>query len=192
MIDMRTFMVLLILLSLSLSAAGCAGTSEEDTLGTADGEATVDAVVDAGVADTVVPTDTASAVVDTAPPQDISVPDPCPGGPGCVCKENSDCDTALCIDTPEGRQCARTCVDQCPDGFKCAQATVPGGDVLSICVPRYGRLCDPCATSKDCTSLGLDGSACVDQGPEGAFCGLSCQADDDCPKGYGCQEVTST
>ena len=116
----------------------------------------------------------------------------CPAGAGCACKENTDCDSALCIDTPDGRQCARSCVDACPDaGFRCAQVTSPTGDVASICVPTWGRLCDPCSDSKACEALGMKNPSCVDRGDAGAFCGAACSAEKDCPSDYLCADATS-
>ncbi len=128
---------------------------------------------------------------DAAPAADTGKTADCPGGAGCACTANTDCDSALCIETPTGKQCAKPCVEDCPSDFACAQVTTPGGDVASICVPRYGRLCDPCTSSKECTSLGLTGSLCVDQGEIGAFCGVKCSLDGECPKGYGCEAVVS-
>jgi hypothetical protein len=118
----------------------------------------------------------------------------CPGGPGCACAENLDCQNGLCIDDPnvtEGKACARSCIDNCPDGYTCAQVSPTGGDVVSICVAKYGHLCEPCGISKDCASLGLKDSQCVDQGVLGRFCGIGCATDAGCPADYTCQDVTT-
>ena len=118
----------------------------------------------------------------------------CPGAPGCPCTENGDCDIGVCIDDPVvegGKACARSCVDVCPGGYKCANVSVGGSDVYSICVPRWGRVCDPCTTSTDCDSLGVAGLSCVDQGDIGMYCGSACAADGDCPSGYGCKNVST-
>lgn len=40
----------------------------------------------------------------------------CPGGPDCACVQDNDCTSTLCIDTPIGRRCARTCTTSCPGG----------------------------------------------------------------------------
>jgi hypothetical protein len=44
----------------------------------------------------------------------------------CPCSENADCDNDLCIWTPDGNRCARTCVSDCPAGYKCIQTTPKG------------------------------------------------------------------
>jgi hypothetical protein len=64
-----------------------------------------------------------------------------------------------------------------------------GGDIGSVCVPRFLHLCEPCSASKDCESLGLKDSACVDQGPLGKFCSVSCAGEGDCPADYACAQV---
>ena len=96
----------------------------------------------------------------------------CPGQPGCACLANAECGTNLCIDAGDGTKvCATLCVDSCAAGQSCAQIPGPSGNLVSVCVARWPRLCDPCAASKDCASLGLTGSACVDAGAQGRFCG---------------------
>ncbi len=185
-----------------LSACGAVEEPLESatTDGLSSGAQTLDATLDGG-------SDTGPAVAEDAATQDVSnsaVQDvtaldvasvdtsgasPCPGGPGCACKENADCDTAQCIDTPNGQQCAQSCVETCPEGFKCAAVSTGGGDATNICVPRFGKLCDPCASSKDCKSLGLVETACVDQGKLGSFCAVGCKATDQCPAGFGCKDV---
>ncbi|MCO4764458.1 MAG: hypothetical protein KC502_23305, partial [Myxococcales bacterium] len=115
----------------------------------------------------------------------------CPGGAHCPCKANDDCDSALCIDTPAGKQCAKFCIDSCPDGFKCSVVSGGGGDSLTICVPKYGVICNPCTASTQCAALGVKDPACVDQGAKGAFCGLGCDDTADCPTGYTCSDSVS-
>ncbi len=117
----------------------------------------------------------------------------CPGGPMCECEVNGDCDNSQCIDTPNGKQCAETCITSCSDekNFKCATVESTGGDVTTICVPKYGRMCDPCTESKACKSLGLSDSLCVVHGEGGAFCGVGCELDAECQTGFTCKQVTS-
>lgn len=118
----------------------------------------------------------------------------CPGGPGCECKANNECDAQVCIDHPNGQSatgkiCAQTCTDTCAEpGFKCATLSV-GGDPVSICVPPVPTLCNPCAASKECEALGYKDAACIDQGGLGAFCGIACSGDDGCPADYACKDV---
>ena len=118
----------------------------------------------------------------------------CPGGPSCPCKENPDCQIGLCIDDPAvvgGKACAGTCSGNCATGYACANVSGSGGDIQSICVPKFLHLCEPCAVSKDCEALGLKDSACIDQGELGRFCGVVCSSANDCPADYACQEVPS-
>ncbi len=131
---------------------------------------------------------------DTGDETDLGpLPMDCPGGALCDCEINGDCDNAQCIDTPKGKQCAETCITSCSDekNFKCATVESSTGDVIPICVPKYGRMCDPCTESKACKSLGLSDSMCVVHGEGGAFCGIGCELDAECQKGFACKEVTS-
>ncbi|MSP93482.1 MAG: hypothetical protein EXR79_17105, partial [Myxococcales bacterium] len=133
----------------------------------------------------------ADSGLDTAVPETVA---DCPGGPGCSCTANAECQTGLCIDdnaVAGGKACVRTCKGSCPGGYACANVPGSGGDVLSICVPKFGHLCEPCGVSKDCEALGLKDSACVDQGGLGRFCGISCGTDVDCPAEYACSEVAT-
>ena len=118
----------------------------------------------------------------------------CPGDPGCACVAHAECQTGLCIDDPNnssGKACARKCVDVCPIGYSCAPVTGSSGDISTICVPKFGHLCDPCAASKDCEALGLKDSACVDKAAAGKFCGIGCATQADCPGDYDCQSVAT-
>ncbi len=117
----------------------------------------------------------------------------CPGSAMCECKDNTDCDSGICIDNPNGasatgKECAATCTDTCLPGYTCA--TVPNGtDAVSICVPKAPNLCNPCSASKECETLGDKNAACVDQAALGAFCGTACGSNADCPGGYACKDV---
>ena len=112
-----------------------------------------------------------------------------PNGPWCPCKENADCDTGFCAETSTGHVCAAKCVDACPDGFSCAGVNIGGADLATICVPRWGWLCDPCNTNSDCDSPGVGKqAACMDYGAVGRFCGFDCATTADCPSGYVCGE----
>ena len=115
----------------------------------------------------------------------------CPGAPGCTCKENGDCDNAQCIEIGSGKVCATPCVDKCDDGYKCTLINSGSGDSVTICVPKFIHLCDPCVKSKDCQTLGNSDAACVNEGGQGNFCGTACAVDGDCAAGYGCQSVNS-
>ncbi|MBM4346320.1 MAG: thrombospondin type-1 domain-containing protein [Deltaproteobacteria bacterium] len=115
----------------------------------------------------------------------------CPGGPGCSCAADSGCDTGLCLDTPDGKQCAQKCAGGgCPTAMFCASVSA-GADILQVCVPSAGRYCNPCLTTADCTALAIPGAACVDYGHAGKFCGVPCKAQSDCPSGAQCGDVTT-
>jgi len=190
----------IVALSGALVAGGCAGEPTENV----DGEK-VEADIggnqlDAGVGNdtgTVGPVDTGIVDrVDTGSDQpDVKISDKdtgptCPGEPGCECSEAKDCDNGFCIETPVGFRCAQKCVDSCPIGFKCTQASGGGGgDTSNICVPRWGRICDPCKANADCTAAGNLDAVCVDRGDIGAYCGSKCSKTADCPKGYACSDV---
>ena len=127
-------------------------------------------VDDAGLADTL--------------PQDAGAL--CPGGPGCACDDNEDCDAGLCLEGAEGRRCAKPCVDTCDEGFKCAQVA-SGSDIFSVCVDAWARLCSPCTSSDQCNYPGVTDARCVSRGADGDFCGAGCAKDEDCPSSYACK-----
>ena len=145
---------------------------------------------DTGAADTA-NADTGGTTLDTAGDDaedtDDALAPLCPGQAGCDCKENSDCDNALCIWTPSGKQCATKCTETCPGGQVCVQVQ-SGGDPVFACVSTQLTLCAPCDTDAECTQNGIE-AACVDYGAEGKFCGAVCTADSDCPTDYACSDV---
>ena len=126
--------------------------------------------------------------VDTADTATIE----CPGGPGCSCNANEDCDTNICINGAAGRVCATKCTDSCPAGFACLAVSVAGADNVTICSPIWDWICDPCSSSPACAkALGMAESKCVDHGNSGAFCGVYCSDDGGCPTGFACKPVKS-
>lgn len=67
-------------------------------------------------------------------PEDLG--DPCNGA--------RDCDTGLCIDTPDGQICTSECRDdeECPEGFGCERFSLaiegdagPVGEAVRACAP---------------------------------------------------------
>ena len=192
---------LTVVLLLALISVGCGSTPDEEAKGavvTDTGEAnndiaggdTTEAADTAVGEDTSGSSDTGSAdtgaAADTGGEADAGPT--CPGEPGCECKASGDCDYPYCIDTPAGKRCALKCVDFCPGDFKCATVPGVGGDVATLCVPKSGKVCNPCKTNLECDSLGSK-AACVDHGDGGAFCGVDCKLDDDCSNGYECKDV---
>ena len=109
----------------------------------------------------------------------------CPGGAGCPCAENQECDSGYCIDAAAGAQCAQKCTEKCPAGSKCLTVAV-GSDSVTICVPEFAKLCNPCAASKECEAIGETDAFCVDHGPAGSFCGVACADDSQCPADFAC------
>ncbi|MSQ82575.1 MAG: hypothetical protein EXR77_06610 [Myxococcales bacterium] len=119
----------------------------------------------------------------------------CPNGHGCPCTADSDCGfSGLCLTSAAGTAaCATPCpVGVCGDGSVCrsvTEGTAPG----PWCVPKLARLCDPCASAKDCQQRGHPSAACISYGVVGNFCGVACQGDSDCGgAGFGCRPVAST
>ncbi len=111
----------------------------------------------------------------------------CPGGAGCKCEQNSDCDTAYCLDFPGGKKCAQLCTDTCPQGLACKDISGGKGDTVFACVSELVALCAPCMDDQLCQQNGVKG-LCLDYGDDGRFCGGPCKADTDCPKDYECAE----
>jgi alpha-tubulin suppressor-like RCC1 family protein len=118
---------------------------------------------------------------------------------GCACASNNDCDTGLCMEVNGKSECAKLCQSEsgCPSDFACSAITTGGGDLVNVCTPRFNRLCEPCQADVDCSNvIGGGGNRCVAYKDAagvlaGHFCSAPCGADDACPSGYSCQEVTS-
>ena len=137
-------------------------------------------------------TTSTTADVDSDVPPDAEPADAgakCPSKAGCPCSSVDQCDSNFCIETPKGQQCAATCLEGCPNAtFKCVTVSSPGGgDEVNICVPKYGKVCNPCNANADCQGPGNGDARCVDQGNAGAFCGGGCASNDDCPGDYECK-----
>jgi hypothetical protein len=105
------------------------------------------------------------------------------------CKDNGDCISGWCVETPDGKVCTGTCSDStsCDPGWLCAQvASDP--DVVWACVHPAPAVCMPCQTSADCktkfTSVPME---CVPIG--GSFWCLRGCADAECPPDSTCSDV---
>jgi len=126
-------------------------------------------------------------------PPDYVPPDAAPsdvplveGEFGWPCTQATDCNSGYCILTGEKKICTSMCETECPDGFVCAPVTNTPPDVTYICLPRYDKLCQPCAEHKDCQPIwGAGTDLCLDYGQDGKFCGAEC-TDAACPEGYDC------
>ena len=156
------------------------GVSPSDTAVEQDAGTTADATTSDTESGDVAAQDAADTSADTA---ETTID--CPGGAGCDCLDNSDCDAGYCIQDGATKKCASKCVDSCSDGYQCVP--VGAGDVTLICAPLYNNICNPCAKSDDCKALGQADAVCLDYGNLGAFCGIPCSDDKGCPTGYGCK-----
>ena len=116
-----------------------------------------------------------------------------PGGFGCTCTVNDDCDSNYCVQGPQGQICTKTCLDSCPAGFKCVQGG-EAGDLTYLCSPTTTTLCQPCEKDSDCDHFGATkgSSACLPVqdttgSTVGSFCSAPCGGGVTCPKDFSCQ-----
>jgi len=173
-------------------AVGCSDAEQTDSSAPADKEDAGSIIgfevvsgVDSG--GTVDDGEAADVTVEEDVGEDIGSPDP--GTFGWPCAENDECDSDFCIPTPSGKVCTKTCTNKCPKNFKCTVVNV-GQDPISLCVPRFANLCDPCNSNEDCNASGEIDNVCVNLGTDGSFCGAGCGgASGECPPGYECAAV---
>ena len=114
------------------------------------------------------------------------------GGVGSPCSDPMDCDSGQCVESKDGKICAKLCANSCNDGFTCAALKSGSADLIYVCVPTYSRLCDPCGKAADCNPPGVSGGVCLPTGPtgdDGSFCAMKCEPGetDPCPVGFGCK-----
>ena len=115
----------------------------------------------------------------------------CESGTGCFlepCAEPTACQTGICLLHQGEMVCSETCLEECPEGFECMTSTLFGPDLMYVCMSLHPALCLPCESNKDCEESAGLGSACIEYGGDGHFCGAPCDADDDCPGDYSCQQ----
>ena len=116
---------------------------------------------------------------------------------GCACSENPQCDSGFCVEVDAGKQCAKLCAQGCDTGMHCGQLATAGGDIVSVCVPQFPRICEPCQADSDCNNvLGGSENRCIPYKDGsgalvGAFCGSACDSDAACPGDYACKTTTS-
>ena len=113
----------------------------------------------------------------------------CEPGEGCfleACETNDDCLSGVCVPHMGDSVCSEFCEAECPDGWACKQVNVGASDVAFICVSNFSQLCVPCDDNADCASEGGQ-TICVSYGDEGAFCGASCEGNQDCPGDFVCE-----
>lgn len=160
----------------ALNTDGATSSSGGETDGSASGASSSGGDVDA---------DTGSSGADATQPLD------CPGGAGCKCDKNDECDTSYCLDFPEGKQCAQLCTETCPQGLECKDISGGSGDKVFACVSPFVALCAACSDDQFCQQNGVKG-ACIDYGAEGRFCGGPCETDAECPTDYECIDAEGT
>ena len=119
----------------------------------------------------------------------------CPGCTGAPCEGNGDCNSGYCLEGPNGKECVRTCSDECPAGYACRGVTNAGGDPTFLCLYEHIAYCAPCNVDGDCESGigGESGARCLPADPTqpdgGKFCRTRCTPGT-CPDGATCEDVT--
>ncbi|GMV39841.1 MAG: hypothetical protein AMXMBFR64_15570 [Myxococcales bacterium] len=109
----------------------------------------------------------------------------CPGGFGCPCNVNEECDSNWCVPSLDGLVCTQTCIENCPAGWTCQAIVNTPPDITYICAQVSTQLCKPCDKDSECTEgTGNADNRCVSYGGIGSFCGIPCG--DACPEGYTC------
>ncbi len=98
------------------------------------------------------------------------------------CSANADCCSGYCVETHDGFQCTKECIDSCPDGFQCKTVSGMGSDAARICIPNLSKLCQPCEKDLQC-----NGGECLIIGV-GKHCSYDC-ATEPCPDTYECQTI---
>ncbi len=153
-----------------------------------------------GEAADVATTDDAGSDVaeDTGPGTDAAV-DAAPDGPvtcgalpapdNCPCTANMECGSGFCLETPNGLHCAAPCTGDCPAGFACTTVNRPDGSAAKVCESLFANLCNPCKDNASCQDVAGSGARCVKNADGGAFCGVGCKGNAECPPGYGCQDA---
>ena len=184
----------------AVCALGCAETNSAKEIAGAD-QAAFEATAGDATPERSVPVDMAhqdatgddAAVAPEVPVWDSNVSQ-CDPGEGCFldkCSENEECQSHWCVQHMGESLCTTLCQEECFPGWTCKQVAGTDPDVVYICVSDYANLCRPCAASSDCKSAGGAEDVCVDYGPEGSFCGGSCQDSQDCPWGFSCLDAES-
>ena len=109
---------------------------------------------------------------------------------GTLCNSNSVCASNLCVDFASGAKCTAPCIDNtvCIVEWGCAPASdLVEGTPDSICAPVDDYSCLPCKESVECADPAFSLASCVDQGPDGLFCGNPCSQAGDCKGNQTCR-----
>lgn len=118
----------------------------------------------------------------------------CEEGAGCFldsCTSGKDCQSGYCVLHMGEQVCSQTCVEECPEGFECAQLAMAEPDVVFVCASLFPALCLPCSSGSGCEDVAGLGVACVSYGDAGHYCAAACASDEDCPPGYQCDQVAT-
>ena len=177
-------------ISMALWAAACSSTP-----GAVDPGGTTDAKTDGSHTELNFGPDTEGGLTD-ASSTDASVDASTtvlPGEFSAPCKDESDCNSGLCIQAYGGKICSHACdTAACEPGYACQQVMSSGQDQIYACVLKFKHLCEPCAENKDCNDPGETNNVCIGFGETGSFCGATCDpTSSDCPGGYTCQTVVN-
>lgn len=76
------------------------------------------------------------------------------GKPGSPCKEPTDCDSLICVPTPEGYRCASLCASNkdCFEGLTCENVVRTDVKEIFACVHPTPKQCWPCLTDNECNT----------------------------------------
>ena len=175
---MRAYSRLAFSLPVVFFLGSCAGDTERQSIGPgvyadvngrADGKTTEPTVPDGGT---------------TKPDPGKEPVKPSVGDFGEPCGANADCESGYCVEGPVGSVCTQPCLEECPEDYACKGLQNDlGADLIFLCVPIGGVLCEPCSDELQC-----NGGRCVRIEDKGA-CTIECSTSDDCPTGSVCTEA---
>ena len=107
------------------------------------------------------------------------------------CDQHSECFSELCLQTHRwGRVCSERCIEGCPDGMACKPISGRSVDPVFICVDLDVGLCDPCATTDDCSPGFDNGARCLTYADGASYCATPCD-ERDCPADYSCKALSA-
>jgi len=145
--------------------------------------------VDAGDGIDLLVSDVGDVKVAVPPADPCEDSDPVAGGFCAPCEEDADCDSGYCVWSANGNVCTVECEYNCPLGWSCDAIAGEWPNFVSICVPGFVFLCNPCQWNEDCNYPELpDTNICLSHGGAGNFCAEPCDSLKPCPQGYVCAE----
>ncbi|MBM4355067.1 MAG: DUF1565 domain-containing protein, partial [Deltaproteobacteria bacterium] len=120
---------------------------------------------------------------------DVGASGPVPRGFEAPCSADQDCLDLMCVQTEDGGQCTKPCVDECDAGWLCKTAEGPWGQgVTGVCLPEFLPLCRPCRGPLDCQRYPTDDATVCLVSPvsQEGICVAQCDSDEKCPDGFLC------